>query len=56
MSGNRHWVECIHEQGIFAQMMSDLAADHAEKQTVLVDATYLKVNRAASSLTVKGKA
>ena len=53
MSGKRHWFECGHEQGIFAKMMTGLAAGHGEKKTVMIDATYLKAHRTASSLGVK---
>ena len=49
----RHWFERGHEQGIFAQMMIGLAADHGEEKTVMIDATYLKAHRTASSLGVK---
>jgi len=38
------------EKGIFAQMMVGLAAQHSEKRTVMIDATYLKAHRTASSL------
>ncbi len=37
-------------KGIFARMMAGLAADHGEKTTVMIDATYLKVHRAATSM------
>ncbi len=53
MSGKRHWSECSREQGIFAQMMAGLAADHGEEKTVMIDATYLKVHRTATSMGVK---
>ena len=42
-----------HEQGIFAQMMVGLAAEHGEEKTIMIDATYLKAHRTASSLGVK---
>ena len=41
------------DKGIFAQMMIGLAADHGEEKTVMIDATYLKAHRTASSLGVK---
>ena len=41
------------DKGIFAQMMAGLAAEHGEQTTVMIDATYLKVHRTASSLGVK---
>ena len=40
-------------KGIFAQMMVGLAAAHGEEKTVMIDATYLKAHRTASSLAVK---
>ena len=53
VSGKRHWSECGHEQGIFARMMVGLAAEHGETKTVMIDATYLKAHRTATSLAVK---
>lgn len=41
------------DKGIFASMMAGLAAEHCEKKTVPIDATYLKAHRTASSLGVK---
>ncbi len=41
------------DKGIFAQMMAGLAADQGEKTTAMIDATYLKSHRTASSLAVK---
>ena len=38
--------------GVFARIMTGLAADAAEK-TIMIDATYLKAHRTASSLWVK---
>ena len=49
----RHWSKCRHEQGIFAEMLIGLAADHGEEKRVMIDATYLKAHRTASSLAVK---
>ncbi|ETA50193.1 IS5/IS1182 family transposase [Rhodobacteraceae bacterium PD-2] len=49
----RHWSECSHERGIFAKMMMGLVAEHGENKTVMIDATYLKAHRTASSLGVK---
>ena len=40
-------------QGIVARMMAGLAAEHSEQKTVMIDATYLKAPRTASSLGVK---
>ena len=34
-------------------MMAGLAAEHGEKKTVMIDATYLKAHRTATSLGVK---
>ena len=41
------------EKGVFLQMMEGLAAAGAEPKTVMIDATYLKAHRTASSLRVK---
>ena len=41
------------ESGVFAAMMAGLAAGHGETKTVMIDATYLKAHRTASSLGVK---
>ena len=41
------------EKGIFLQMMEGLAAASADPKTVMIDATYLKAYRTASSLRVK---
>ena len=61
----RRWSECSHERGIFAKMMAGLAAEHGEKQTVMIEVSrrtprvrvslrkYLKAHRTASSLGVK---
>ena len=38
---------------MFARMMEGLSAQRAEPQTVMIDATYLKAHRTASSLCVK---
>ena len=39
--------------GVFTRMMEGLAAAGAEPRTVMIDATYLKAHRTASSLRVK---
>lgn len=39
--------------GIFVRMMEGLAAAAAEPKTVMIDATYLKAHRTASSLRLK---
>jgi len=41
------------ERGVFMRMMEGLAAKGAEPKTVMIDATYLKARRTASSLRVK---
>ncbi len=41
------------EKGIFAQMMVGLAAEHGEEKTVMIDATYLKAHRTATSMAAK---
>ena len=41
------------EMGVFSRMMGGLAAAGAEPKTVMIDATYLKAHRTASSLRVK---
>jgi len=39
--------------GVFARIMEGLASEAAEPTTVMIDATYLKAHRTASSLRVK---
>ena len=41
------------EAGVLTRMMEGLAAKGAEPKTVMIDATYLKAHRTASSLRVK---
>jgi transposase len=41
------------EAGVFTRMMEGLAVADSEPKTVMIDATYLKVHRTASSLRVK---
>lgn len=41
------------DAGIFIKMMEGLSAAEAERRTVMIDATYLKAHRTASSLRVK---
>lgn len=41
------------EKCIFARMMAGLAAEHGEETTVMIDATYLKAHRTATSMAVK---
>ena len=40
-------------KGVFARMMAGLAADHGEKTTGMIDATYPKAHRTASGLGVE---
>jgi hypothetical protein len=39
--------------GVFARIMAGLAAEGTEQRAVMIDATYLKAHRTASSLRVK---
>jgi hypothetical protein len=41
------------EAGVFLRMMEGLAAANAKPKTVMIDATYLKAHRTASSLRVR---
>ena len=41
------------EMGVFARIMEGLAAEAAEQKTIMIDATYLKAHRKASSLRSK---
>ena len=41
------------DMGVFARIMEGLAAEAAERKTVMIDATYLKAHRTASSLRAK---
>ena len=41
------------DKGIFAQIMIGLVANHGEEKTVIIDATYLKAHRTATSMGVK---
>ncbi|WP_140986133.1 IS5 family transposase [Asticcacaulis tiandongensis] len=41
------------EAGIFVRMMEGLSGAQTERRTVMIDATYLKAHRTASSLRVK---
>ena len=41
------------DKGVFARMMAGLAAEHCEKKTVMIVATYLKAHRTATSMGVK---
>jgi transposase len=41
------------DKGVFATMMDGLSAKGIERKTIMIDATYLKAHRTASSLGVK---
>ncbi|MHA6327012.1 IS5 family transposase [Roseivivax sp. CAU 1753] len=41
------------DMGVFARMMEGLASEAADRKTVMIDATYLKAHRSASSLRLK---
>ena len=41
------------DKGIFARIMTGLAAQAAVPKTIMIDATYLKAHRTASSLGLK---
>jgi transposase len=41
------------DMGVFARMMEGLASEVDEQKTVMIDATYLKAHRTASSLRAK---
>ena len=49
---------CLHGETLaldlmFARMMEGLSSAGADRKTVMIDATYLKAHRTASSLAVK---
>jgi transposase len=41
------------DMGVFARMMEGLASKGTEQKTIMIDATYLKAHRTASSLRAK---
>lgn len=41
------------DKGVFVAMMDGLSAKGIERKTIMIDATYLKAHRTASSLRVK---
>jgi transposase len=41
------------DKGVFVEMMDGLSAKGTERKTIMIDATYLKAHRTASSLRVK---
>ena len=49
---SNHWKR-RSDKGVFACIMVGLAAEHGEETTVMIDATYLKAHRTATSLAAK---
>ncbi len=45
--------ELWSDKGIFARMMTGLAAKHGEEKTVMIDAIYLMAHGTATSLAVR---
>ena len=41
------------DKGVFARMLAGLAGRYREKKTVMIDATYLKAHRTATSMAAK---
>lgn len=41
------------DMGVFARIMTGLAAEGSDQKTIMIDATYLKAHRTASSLRLK---
>ena len=39
--------------GVFARMMEGLASEGGQEKVVMIDATYLKAHRTATSMAVK---
>ena len=39
--------------GVFTRIMTGLAVEAADEKTIMIDATYLKAHRTASSLRVE---
>jgi hypothetical protein len=46
-------LEAVGEEGIFARMMEGLAAEATVPKTAMIEATYLKAHRTATSLRSK---
>ena len=46
-------MRALYIKGVFARMMDGLAAEAAVPKTVMIDATYLKAHRTATSLRSK---
>ncbi|WP_422050534.1 transposase [Shimia sp.] len=38
------------EKGVFARTLAGLAAEHGERKTIMIDATYLKAHRTTTSM------
>ena len=38
---------------MFARIMEGLAAEHSDHKAIMIDATYLKAHRTATSMTAK---
>lgn len=43
----------LSRYSVFTRIMTGLAAEAADEKTIMIDATYLKAHRTASSLRVK---
>lgn len=41
------------DKGVFARIIEGLAAEHSHHKAIMIDATYLKAHRTASSLRLK---
>jgi len=48
-----NWWKRWSDKGVFVAMMDGLASSGAERKTIMIDATYLKAHRTASSLRIK---
>ncbi len=46
-------MEAVVGLGVFARMMEGLASERTEHKTIMIDASYLKAHRTASSLWAK---
>ena len=46
-------LEAVGDMGVFARIMEGLASEATVPKTVMIDATYLKAHRTASSLRSK---
>ena len=50
---DRQRSERVHKRGIFARIMDGLASEAAVPKKVMIDATYFKARRTATSLRSK---